>query len=79
MRLLTSLLFVLAVIAGFLAYKGFGTLTEPLKLTYAFLALSTLASALINLTTAFRETRQTSRQRARAVNASVNREQSSEL
>jgi hypothetical protein len=50
MRVFTYLLFVLTVIAGFLSYKGIGTLTETVKLTYAYLALSTVACALISLT-----------------------------
>jgi hypothetical protein len=50
MRFVTSLLFVLTVIAGFLAYKGVGTLTETVKLTYAYLEWSTVACTLISLT-----------------------------
>jgi hypothetical protein len=48
-RFLTYLLFFLTVAAGFFSYKGVGTLTETVKLTYAYLALLTLASALISL------------------------------
>ena len=50
MRVFTYLLFFLTVIAGFLSYNGIGTLTETVKLTYAYLALSTVACVLISLT-----------------------------
>jgi len=50
MRVFTILLFVLTIVAGFLSYYGIGNLTETVKLTYAYLALSTVASALITLT-----------------------------
>lgn len=50
MRTFTVVLFVLTVIAGFLSYHGIGSLTDTVKLTYAYLALSTLASGLISLT-----------------------------
>ena len=50
MRVFTYLLFILTIIAGFLSYEGVGTLTETVKLTYAYLALSTVACALITLT-----------------------------
>lgn len=50
MRVFTYLLFILTVISGFLSYNGIGTLTETVKLTYAYLALSTVACALISIT-----------------------------
>ena len=50
MRVFTYLLFFLTVIAGLLSYYGIGTLTETVKLTYAYLALSTVACVLISLT-----------------------------
>ncbi|MBV8897378.1 MAG: hypothetical protein JO051_12760 [Acidobacteriaceae bacterium] len=50
MRVFTYLLFVLTVVAGLLSYYGIGTLTETVKLTYAYLALSTVACVLISLT-----------------------------
>ena len=49
MRAFTLLLFVLTVAAGCLAYYGMGMLTETLKLAYAYLLLSTVASGLINV------------------------------
>jgi hypothetical protein len=49
MRFFTLFLLILTVVAGYLSYHGLGTLTETVKLTYAYLALSTLASALIGL------------------------------
>jgi hypothetical protein len=49
MRAFTLLLFVLTVITGCLAHYGVGALTETLKLTYAYLLLSTVACGLINL------------------------------
>lgn len=50
MRVFTFFLFILTIVAGCLSYKGLGDLTETLKLTYAYLALSTVACALITLT-----------------------------
>jgi hypothetical protein len=49
MRAFTLLLFVLTVVAGCLAYYGMGQLTETLKLAYAYLLLSTVASGIINI------------------------------
>lgn len=48
MRVFTFFLFVLTIIAGCLSYNGIGSMT--VKLAYAYLALSTLASVLITLT-----------------------------
>ncbi len=50
MRVFTFLLFVLTIVAGFLSYNGVGSLTETVKLTYAYLALLTVACTLISLT-----------------------------
>jgi len=50
MRLFTLSLLVLTVFVGMLAYYGVGALTEILRLTYAYLALSTVACGLITLT-----------------------------
>jgi multidrug efflux pump subunit AcrB len=50
MRFVTLLLLLLTVVAGFLSYYGIGGLTDLMKLTYAYLALSTIASALVSLT-----------------------------
>ncbi len=50
MRTFTFLLFVLTLVAGFLSYYGIGAFTETVKLAYAYLALSTLASGFIALT-----------------------------
>lgn len=50
MRVFTLGLLILTVIAGFLSYNGAGSLTETIKLTYAYLALSTLACGFITLT-----------------------------
>ncbi|HZS54723.1 MAG TPA: hypothetical protein VFA65_10000 [Bryobacteraceae bacterium] len=47
MRVFTVLLFILTVVAGFVSHNGMGNLTEMAKLTYAYLALSTVACALI--------------------------------
>ena len=49
MRAFTLLLFVFTIVAGCLAYYGMGALTETLKLVYAYLLLSTIASGVINL------------------------------
>jgi hypothetical protein len=51
MRAFTLLLFVLTVAAGCLAYYGVGVLTETFKLAYAYLLLSTVASAAVNVST----------------------------
>ena len=50
MRVFTFGLLVLTVLVGIFAYYGLGALTEVLRLTYAYLALSTLACGLITLT-----------------------------
>jgi hypothetical protein len=50
MRSFTLGLLILTIIAGLLSYFGVGAFTETVKLTYAYLALSTLASGLISLT-----------------------------
>lgn len=50
MRVFTFFLFMLTIVAGCLSYKGLGDLTEIVKLTYAYLALSTVACASITLT-----------------------------
>jgi hypothetical protein len=49
MRVFTLGLLILTIIAGFVSYHGLGSLTETMKLTYAYLALSTLACGLITL------------------------------
>ncbi len=49
MRTFTLLLFVLTVIAGCFAYYGIGDLTETMKLTYAYLLLSTMACGVIGV------------------------------
>jgi hypothetical protein len=50
MRAFTVLLFALTIVSGCLSYYGIGGLTEIVKLTYAYLALSTVACGLICLT-----------------------------
>ena len=50
MRVFTLGLLILTIIAGVMSYYGVGTLTETIKLTYAYLALSTLACGLISVT-----------------------------
>ena len=50
MRAFTFCLFVLTIVFGCLSYAGLGHFTEIIKLTYAYLALSTIASALITIT-----------------------------
>lgn len=64
MRVFTFLLFVLTIIAGCLSYNGMGTLTETVKLMYAYLALLTLACAAICLTMRPEAQRPASRQMA---------------
>lgn len=49
MRVFTLGLLILTIIAGVISYYGVGSLTETIKLTYAYLALSTLACGLINV------------------------------
>ena len=50
MRAFTFSLLLLTVIVGILAYYGLGALTEILRLTYAYLALSTVTCGLITMT-----------------------------
>lgn len=49
MRVFTFSLLVLTIVVGILAYYGLGALTEIVRLTYAYLALSTVACGLITL------------------------------
>ena len=49
MRVFTLGLLILTIIAGFMSYYGVGSLTETIKLTYAYLALSTLACGLVTV------------------------------
>ena len=50
MRVFTLGLLILTIIAGFMSYYGVGTLTDTVKLTYAYLALSTLACGFVTVT-----------------------------
>ena len=50
MRVFTVLLLILTIVAGCLSYNGIGVFTETVKLTYAYLVLSTVASVFITLT-----------------------------
>jgi hypothetical protein len=43
-------LFFLTVAAGVVSHSGFGSSTDTVKLTYAYLALSTIVCALITVT-----------------------------
>lgn len=50
MRVLTCLVFALTLVSGWLSYSSNGSVSEVVKLAYAYLALMSVVCAMIVLT-----------------------------